>query len=254
MFIPILATIAPIAVLSSRMNAEHARATMLGGDKALGSSGERCCCPKPSEQTSKPNVSVCLDPDTMTAYTMSHERWELPKKETFYESVADFAFSGRKCRKFGEKDRGFLEKKTFKDKKSVNELGKAALVNSASQANSQKRIKFYDAWFSPSKDQMYTECVDTVWQRSYTKKGFIRGTPASCENIGLCKEERQFSYCGFANHNTGLIRYTKVGVVGKCIPDAKLRKKLFVNYKVCPSGHYHGTHGGQQCDCNDACP
>lgn len=184
----------------------------------------------------------------MMAYTMSSDSgdsWHTPSSKyvSAYTSYASLESRGSRCSGESCGRSGMVYK-------YISELGQAAAFSSSSQAGSQKLMKFGDALYSQSNYQTYDECVSSECSIFRMRR--------RCRTTYTCQKTLQVRFCGYANHSTGLIRYTKVGTVGMCIPEAKLATKWFVKHKVCPSGHYHrtrkGTPGLQICDCNDACP
>lgn len=230
--------------------AEQLMAATTGGNKSLGSSGSRCCCPKKVEQPDE----ICLDGKHLAHTLSSTSRTD--NDVATYQSSVHRDFSGRKCT-------GSCT--DYTEKQFIGVLGQAGSFAGSHQAGAQEYVKFGDGLYLKSTEQTYDSCVKKTCshhsrRQSYScGSGKIRRTCYRnvCHSSEHCHASQKFHYCGFANLHTELVRYSKVGTVGSCIPEASLNKKMFVGHRVCPSGTYHRSRKGlalQVCDCRDECP
>jgi len=254
--------------------AEDLMSATTGGNKSLGSSGSRCCCPKQVQQPDE----ICLRQErgkldfTMDAFTISlptvDSSNQLYDHMPGYNSSVYVQHSGSKC--YGSCHYSGEERRYIGKIHSGAGDGKAMLFDSGAQAGGKKYVKYGDGLYLQAQQQTYRKCIRnrcTHHRSTYVTQcgsGEHRHmcTRTSCSSNEYCEQYQTLSFCGHMNHNTGLARYVKVGTVGSCVPEDQLRTKMFVGHKTCPSGHYHRTRDTglfadaslQVCDCADKCP
>jgi len=263
-------------------------AATVGGDKALGSSKSRCCCSIKGEQPLPQDI--CVDLKNTLVYSLSGSN-------TFGGSVVEDSRTslpvhaeGRKCvsteiphsidillhlqRPEGQTtqhaQRGNTEAcrpytiSTFMS--NLSHFGTPSQFvqskQSASLGEKEVVVTLGDGLYKRG-GQTHTQCVHQPYSHRRHRQVYRLLDESSsyrnvCRSSTTCKKNVTVNYCGHTNDPRGLVRYTKVGTVGRCVAEDDLKSKWFTEHKVCPEGMYHRHEGKasglQVCDCRDQCP